>query len=501
MTIAELLAKLRIQPDAKSFDAADKAIGMVKGALVALAAVAGAKFFTGLVRDTVELGGKLNDMAQESGTGVEELQELGYAAGQNSGTLEGMSSSLTKLSKNLFEAANGNKAMSEAFGKAGISIKDAEGELRPAADVLGDIADHIASLPEAERAGAAIALLGKSGASLIPTLAGGREALEAMRQEARDLGAVIDAETVVALDDFGDQQMRVTTALTGMRNTVVKELLPALKVMIDDLLEWVKANREIIAQKLKAVLEGIIVALKVFARIVSTTVGFISWMANHLGILAAGIGAVAAALVVFKLASIQAALASAGAWLMAALPIVIVAAGLFAIILILQDLYSWFSGGDSVLKDFFSMFKEFIGEKLTALWDNTIGWLITRFQEFIDFVVEKIAWVWNQIKAVGSALDRAVFGTEEGKREMLSNFGFNAEQINEVIPTATAPAIMLDQPSSAAGGVTNEIGTVQINVTPPPGSDAKAVAEATKSALDEYMASFLRGAKANAGVK
>lgn len=503
MTIAELFAKLKIQPDAKSFDAADKAIGAVKTALGVLAAAAGVRFFAGLIQDTTTLGGKLNDMSVASATNVETLQELGYAAVQNGSSLEGVNTTLTKLGQNLYEAANGNKAMAEGFARAGIKVKDAEGKLRPAADVLGDIADRLASIPEEERAGVAMELLGKSGKELIPTLAGGSEALEAMKKEARELGAVISEDGVKALDDFGDEQDKVKAALGGLRNTVVAELLPTLKEMVSDLLAWVKANRQIIAQKLKFVLEGIVGALKVFAKIVGTTVSLVEWLGNHMGVLAAGILAVAAALVIFQGASIAAALASAAAWIWAALPIAIVALGLFAIILILQDLYSWFSGGDSVLKDFFGLFKTWIAEKLTWLWDHTIGYLIDAFSKFIDWVVEKIEWVWDKIKGVGDAI--AGFFTEGGVMEIAGRFeegtkqGLTGQALEDFVQTGALQAPTITIPES--GGATSIQATTTIQVTPPPGSDPKAIADATKKAFDEHMAATLRQAKAGTGGK
>lgn len=502
MTIAELFAKLKIQPDAKSFDAADKAIGAVKMALGALAAAAGVHFFAGLIKDTTELGGKLNDMSVASATNVEDLQALGYAAVQNGSSLEGMNNTLTKLGVNAYEAANGNKSLAESFAKAGIRVKDLNGQLRPAADILGDVADHLASIPEEERAGVAFALLGKSGKELIPTLAGGRDALEAMKQEARDLGAVMSSDTVAALDDFGDEQDKVKAALGGLRNTVVAELLPVLKEMVGDLLAWVKANRQIIAQKLKFVLEGIVGALKIFGKIVGTTVSAVEWLANHMGVLAAGILAVAAALVVFQGASIAAALASAAAWIWAALPIAIVALGLFAIILILQDLYSWFNGGDSVLKDFFGLFKTWIAEKLTWLWDHTIGYLIDAFQRFIDWVVEKIEWVWDKIKGVGDAI--AGFFTEGGVMEIAGRFeegtkmGLSGSELEDFVQSGALAAPTITLPESTGGNVNME---TTIQVVAPEGADPKRIADLTKAAFDSHMATTLRKAKAGTGGK
>ncbi len=502
MTIADLFAKLKIDADGKSFDAADKMIGAVKSALLGLAAIAGTKFFVGLVEDTVDLGSHINDLAQSTGITTDTLQELGYAAKLNGSDMDSMAAGLGKLANNMAAAKAGGKEQEAAFRKLGVTVTDVHGKLRPVEDVFEDISIGQRKVTNDTEKGVAIfATLGKSGRALIPTMNDvADKGLANITAEARELGAVIDGETIAALDDFGDQQDRVKTALGGLKNTVVKELLPTLKVMISDLLEWVKTNRKMIAQKIKAVIEGIILAVKVFAKIVSVAANVVSFLADHLGILASGIMAVAAAMIIFKAESVAAALASAAAWLLAALPIVIVAAGLFAIILIIQDLYSWITGGDSVLKDFFGMFKTWIGEKLTALWDSTIGWLIDRFKEFIDYVVEKIEWVWGKIKAIGSAISDAgntVFGTSDIMQAALS--GDPAAYNAIAHPEATALAF----PSSNAFGnsPTQNVGEVTIQVVPPAGANAKEIATQTKEAFDKHMATTLRNAKAGTGVR
>ena len=100
MIIRELLVKLGLDLDKKTFDGADSAIGKVKAGLglVAVAAAAAGAFVTSSVEALVENAGKLNDLSQTAGVSAETLQELAYAASLAGGSLEGTTAALTKLS-------------------------------------------------------------------------------------------------------------------------------------------------------------------------------------------------------------------------------------------------------------------------------------------------------------------------------------------------------------------------------------------------------------------
>lgn len=65
-------------------------------------------------------------------------------------------------------AAGGSKEQIEVFSRLGVSVTDAAGQLRPTEDVLLDLADAFAAMPDgAEKSALAVKLFGKSGVELI----------------------------------------------------------------------------------------------------------------------------------------------------------------------------------------------------------------------------------------------------------------------------------------------------------------------------------------------
>lgn len=111
----------------------------------------------------------------------------------------------------------------------GIGLKKADGAARPFNDVLGDIAERIASLPAGqERVDLARQLFGRGGADLLPLLSRGREGLEALQKAAEDFGVVLSQDTLdnVKRNIVATREWQATWE--GLKLEVGNEVLPAV---------------------------------------------------------------------------------------------------------------------------------------------------------------------------------------------------------------------------------------------------------------------------------
>lgn len=501
MTIAELFAKLTIKPDKRSFDAADKAIGFLKSALLGLVAVQTGRFFAGMVNETVEMGGKIDDLAQSTGQTREALQELAFAGDQSGMSFDDTAGLIVKLSKNLYEAAHGNKEMAKSFGRAGIAVRDAQGNLRPAADVLEDIADHVSSMPDGtKKTAVAMELLGKSGAHAIPLLNAGGDGIRAMRDEAHELGAVMSEDTVKSLDEFGDESAKVKTALTGLKNDAVTALLPTLKEMVAGLMEWIKANREVLKQKLQSVFRLLAVGIKVFAKAIGVVITVLDFMGRHLDVVAVAVLALVTAIGLFKMASIAAAIQSGIAWALSVLPILLLAAAIAAVILIVEDLYQWFTGGDSVLKDLWESAKKYL------TWDNIAEKIKEVFKSALEGIKDLAKSAWDAITGDGGGVlsdqdgiarlmeaKRLGLEGEDMERFISDDNHFGAQELNDRVNGI--PTIKI--PSTEDIGIAASL-TVNIDgARGTPEENAKAMTDA----LDTYWGGQMKKAAAQGGVR
>ena len=98
-------------------------------------------------------------------------------------------------------AADGSSSAMEKFTDLGISIYDAEGNLRSTEDVFWDAIDVLGTFEsETERDMAAMDLFGKSARELNPLIEAGSETFNQLASEAQEVGYVMSGET---LDAFG----------------------------------------------------------------------------------------------------------------------------------------------------------------------------------------------------------------------------------------------------------------------------------------------------------
>ena len=173
---------------------------------------------TAMVLKSTQAANAADKLAKQTGLTREQVQELGYAADQEHASLEELAKSINRLSRNMLTSTQGTNEAQRAFKSLGINVKDANGNLRSSVDVLLDIADRFKDMTnETEMSAIAMQLLGRSGADIVPFLRMGGDEIRKLTQEARDLGYVMDEETVKALKALDDQLTATKAGFSGDR--------------------------------------------------------------------------------------------------------------------------------------------------------------------------------------------------------------------------------------------------------------------------------------------
>jgi hypothetical protein len=187
----------------------------------------GVTALTNKAREAAQYFDQLGDAADRLGIGVEPLQALQFAAAQVGVSAEQLTTGIEKLGQGLSQLAGGEaNDATAALKRLGIEARDAQA---PAEQSLGKIADGLAKVQtQAERVDLVKAIFGKSGGGLIPMLADGAAKLNAMQQEARDLGAVIDADIVKRGADAADKIEALSLVFNNQLRSATIDILPHL---------------------------------------------------------------------------------------------------------------------------------------------------------------------------------------------------------------------------------------------------------------------------------
>jgi TP901 family phage tail tape measure protein len=241
------------------------------------AAVGGAAYeFVKLTRETINTADEISKAAVKIGISTEELSRLRYAADLSGLSFEQLQKGLLVLNRNMAGIGGESKKVSTAFAQLGIETRNADGSLKSSTEVLKELADAFAQMPDgAEKSALAMAVLGKSGADLIPLLNGGAAELAKLTEEADKFGIVIDTETGLKAEQFNDNLDRLQGAFGALATRVAAELLPHLV----DFTEWLIKNQGEIVQSVGNL--GNFVAG--VSRMASAVANGVAWMEERFG--------------------------------------------------------------------------------------------------------------------------------------------------------------------------------------------------------------------------
>ena len=527
MKVADLFASLGLQVDKQSWSAGDKLISGARTALGALVAYEGAKKVGELIMSTIDLGGHLDDLRQKTGLSAVALQEYGFAAKLGGSDMDGFAASVGKFARVIKEAKGGSAEAAQAIASAGLSAKDLQGALTGGSagldNALGTIADKFESMPNGPKKTAlAMALFGKSGAELIPTLNLGRKGLADLRQEAEDLGVVMSEDGVTAADALGDNIDKLKMSVTGLKNQAIAALLPTLKDLVDSSLAWIKANKADVVNALKVAVQALVVVFKALAAVVGVMVDVFEFFQEHTDIATAVIVALGTIIAAF-------AIDAAVSWLLAFWPLVLVAAVIAGIVLVVRDLWKSITTGKGkaadafrwlkrVAKDWWESLKQ-IGSDIAEFFTSIGTGIKTAFSEAFDWVIAKAKAFSDTLrnipglKQLGDILgqtagfavthlqgDQAADGAYENAKAGGQFSGteeeFNAQRGHVV----SAPDRGAAASSTAATGA-SPITTINVDMTvnPSAGMDEESLGAHVADAFHKQMAATLRDAHAATG--
>lgn len=181
----------------------------------------------------------LNTLSKVTGIGTDELQKYGYAADLVDVSVESIAKSNKKLTKNAYAAANGSKSQAEAFKAIGVSVTDANGNLRDSEAIFQDVITNLGKMTnETERDAIAQQLMGKSAAELNPLIEDGGETYKMVADTLKQYDLdFIDQETLDGANQFNDSldKMKLigSVALADVSSKLAMYLAPALEKVVD----------------------------------------------------------------------------------------------------------------------------------------------------------------------------------------------------------------------------------------------------------------------------
>ena len=197
----------------------------------------GAAGLGGMVKNAIESADAIGKTADKLGITTDALQEFRFAAKLSGVSTNTLDMALQRFTRRAAEAAKGTGEAKAALKQMGIQLKDSNGNMRSSSDLLMDVADSFTDVEdESERLRLAFKLFDSEGAALVNMLGNGSAALQKMRDDARELGIVMDEELIRNAEEVND---KFTTAM-NILGVQFKSVLISLSPHLMEIAKWLK---------------------------------------------------------------------------------------------------------------------------------------------------------------------------------------------------------------------------------------------------------------------
>lgn len=209
------------------------------GAAVVGGATTAATGLTALAMKSASTADTIDKMSQKIGISREAYQELDFICSQSGMDVNKLQNGMKSLVSAMDGAASGTASNVEQFKKLGVTVTDANGNLRNSEDVMWETMEALQNCGnETEKARLATELFGKSGTEMMPLLNGASGSIEEMKNKAHDLGLVLGDEAInngVKLTDTMDQMKR---SLSAVATKLGAGLMPILQQVCQSVIDY-----------------------------------------------------------------------------------------------------------------------------------------------------------------------------------------------------------------------------------------------------------------------
>ena len=237
--LRELVAFLGFQVDDSGIKQGERSLdaflGKAKAAAGALVGALGIEKLGEWLESQIQMGATLEHTSEMLGIGIDDLQRFQYAARTVGIANEDAAHALGIFNKTIGEAVGGNEEAAKTFAKLHVTLKNANGTTRATSDIMADAADAFSKLPgAAEKSDVAMKLFSRSGLRMIPIFNKGRAGLEALGAEFDATGGAMSEQFVRDAEEAEHQIVRFHATSQGLEHTLAAGLLP----IVSDLAQW-----------------------------------------------------------------------------------------------------------------------------------------------------------------------------------------------------------------------------------------------------------------------
>lgn len=401
--IDELVIMLGLKADGQAGAEVNKiSAGLQK--ISTFATVAGAALtaigaaVTYAVNEYSQQAAELDKVSRSTAESTDVIQKMGFAMEQSGGSAQSLISDLESLNKSIASPMPGE--FNQGLFMLGVSTRNASGELKKGSDILLELSDRFKSMDASK----ALAWAEKAGISsdTVLMLRQGKDAIQAYMEQAQAF--TVPQQAIEAAAKFSRQAQMIGKIINYLGMTVAGSLAPVFEKMTTRFSDWILASKELIQLQLKNIIEGIAGGFRMFFEIIDRIreklFQFIPGLKDFnkalleadnvshivlitLGLFGAVIGVIAA-------------------------KFILLAAVIGAAVIVVEDLITYFRGGESVtgrliekVQDLANEFKEAF-PAIASLAEIVFEWLGKLASWTGGELLKGLSQFWQYLKEIGA---------------------------------------------------------------------------------------------------
>ena len=188
------------------------------------------------VTDSAEFADEILTLSIKSGLSTDTLQEFAYMAELVDVDLDTVVGSMTKLEKAMISGKDGTGDAADAFHELQVGYQLGNGTLRDTEAVFYDVLEALGQIEDpTEQDRIAMELFGKSFKDLKPLVALGKDGINKFKQEAHDMGAVLDKDALNKLGEMDDAFQRLDQSGQTLEKQLALAVAPAVTLLAEEL--------------------------------------------------------------------------------------------------------------------------------------------------------------------------------------------------------------------------------------------------------------------------
>lgn len=418
MVIEELVTLWGFDVDFEPLKKLNEGLSIVKSTVTAVgtAVVVGIAGLFGLTAAAASSAAALERNAQRIDATVEELQGMEYAMATAGLEMNDLLDVMKDMDERASAAHRGEESSAEGFNLLKVSVRDANGELKSGLPLFKEIATKLAGIDDtARRTDIGMKIMGEGAFKLMPVILQTGEGIDQLVQEFTDLGVILSGDQVRALSRVNLLMVKTRAIVKGLGNQIGADLAPYVEGLTEDFVALVKENRALIrssagrairtlgefaiwtARGVKELVSWIARTVEAVGgadRVIALLKGSLVFLTSLLAV--SLVRALYNATVALRAMGTEAILTQAKAL---ALPLAI-AAIIALIALVVEDLYQWSQGNESL-----------IGSLLKS--NKTLQKLVHWSGKLQQGISDLIDWFAELGTAAGEGLENALGWAQE----------------------------------------------------------------------------------------